>query len=138
MKWKTLCQFICFFSVLGLACWNEPTLLDEKNTHYRNEFDANPATCSFLRAFRYIEDQIKSSHRVSMSAKHHPESAVTFFPFRFFHSVCCWKVRIFQSIFNASFVRQNNLIGNKCYTVLLFVFGFVFFSSLYCLGHKSL
>lgn len=82
---RVLCAFCCtFFShsiwdffllffVLSLAELSGN--VRQKSTHYRNEFDANPATCSFLRAFRYIADQIKSSHQILMSVKHHhPES----------------------------------------------------------------
>lgn len=52
--------------------WNKREIARAQNTNTHTHIietrnsDANPATCSFRRAFRYIEDQIKSSHRISI------------------------------------------------------------------------
>lgn len=144
--------------------WNKREIARAQNTNTHTHIietrnsDANPATCSFRRAFRYIEDQIKSSHRISIRLLNTISESV-------FDAECTNRTLYFcvpdtLMLFLARFLcfgyffvpkpsfddlsidfecniytsAKNNLIGNKCNTFFCALALF----RLFCLGHKSL
>lgn len=127
---STFFSLICSISIN--VCWDKRELHGRKNTHYPNEFDVNPATCSFLRALRYIEDQIKSSHRISIRLLNTIQNWFSiprcyFAPLSAFLSSRSTICRSFSM--QHLYIDKNNLIGNKCYTNFLcsfFEFAFQF------------